>query len=162
LLQPFLASAVASAPGTRNVDATPLTLAAVTRLLTEAARQPDAEVHARALALVAVLVGQVTSEDVQTGVRELTRACLRDERAANRVQAVRLALRPELDLLESVVPLLNDPVPEVRRTAMLAVGPAEEVIRTDALLRWLHDPDADVRKLCEKALRSRGLQEEHL
>ncbi len=135
---------------------------AVASLLAQATRQPHPEVRAGALALATRLVGQVRQADVLKGARELTQACLGDEAADNRIGAVRLALRPEVDLLEQVVPLLNDPVPEVRRTAMLAVGPAEEAIRTDYLLRWLHDADADVRKLCEKALRSRGLREEHL
>src|SRR5262249_52019682 len=39
---------------------------------------------------------------------------------------------------------------------------AREAIRDDELLRSLHDPDPDVRRLCEATLRSRGLQEEQL
>jgi hypothetical protein len=71
-------------------------------------------------------------------------------------------MRPGLELLDAVTPLLNDPDAEVRRSAMVAVGPAAEILGTDDLLRWLHDSDAEVRQLCEKALRSRGLQDEHL
>jgi hypothetical protein len=71
-------------------------------------------------------------------------------------------MRREIEMHEHVVPLLNDPAPEVRQAAMLAVGPSSEVLATDDLLRWLHDPDADVRRLCEGALRSRGLHEDHV
>src|SRR5262249_46453454 len=55
-----------------------------------------------------------------------------------------------------------DPDPEVRRAAVLALGSAQNVIGDDDLLPLLHDPDAQVQQLCEVALRSRGLQEEHL
>jgi hypothetical protein len=36
------------------------------------------------------------------------------------------------------------------------------VIGDDVLFYWLNDPDADVRTLCEMALRGRGLQENHI
>jgi hypothetical protein len=138
------------------------TLPPTARLLFQAARMPLKEVRARGLALAAAVLGQVKHAEVRAAGRELVRTCLRDEDAGNRIQAVRLTLHPELDLLEQVVPLLSDPEAPVRRSAMVVVGPAEEAIRTDYLLRWLHDPDADMRKLCEKALRSRGLRQEHL
>jgi HEAT repeat protein len=105
---------------------------------------------------------QTKDVDLVSAGRELTRTGLHDGAAENRLQAIRLAMRPELDLLEAVVPLLSDPQPEVRRSALLTVGSAPDAISTDDLLPWLHDPDEDVRRLCEKALRSRGLQEDHL
>jgi HEAT repeat protein len=61
-----------------------------------------------------------------------------------------------------VVPLLRDSSVRVRESAMLAVGAQPNVVSTDDLLGWLHDGDAGVRALCEKALRSRGLQERHI
>jgi len=71
-------------------------------------------------------------------------------------------LRQDQELLGHVVPLLRDPDPEVRRAAVLALGSAQSVIGDDDLLPLLHDSDAQVQQLCEVALRSRGLQEEHL
>jgi hypothetical protein len=66
-------------------------------------------------------------------------------------------------LIEPVMALLGDPDVEVRRAAMLAARAAPEaVIKTETLLRWLHDPDEDVRRLCEAVLRGRNLSEEHL
>src|SRR5437868_11863327 len=45
---------------------------------------------------------------------------------------------------------------------MLAVSSSEDLIATDDLLRWLHDPDPEVRALCEAALRGRNLDDKHL
>lgn len=99
--------------------------------------------------------------DAATRCRDAVRAGLAAPTADGRVQAVRLALRPEVALLADVVPLLNDPEPIVRRAALLAVGPAPEgtptVVGDEELFRWLHDPDLEVRVLCEAALNSRGL-----
>jgi len=76
--------------------------------------------------------------------------------------AVKLALRDGVDLLEQVVPLLQDRFPEVRRVAVLALGPADHLVRDESLLPCLHDPDPEVRRLCEVALQGRGLQPAHL
>jgi hypothetical protein len=76
-----------------------------------------------------------------------------------RVKAVALLMaRPDLGPPAAVVDRLGDASPAVRRAAMLAVGPSRNLIADDDLLRWLHDPDAEVRQLCETALRSRGLR----
>lgn len=90
------------------------------------------------------------------------RAAVRDGLAlpAARVRAVRLAARPEVALKADVAPLLNDPAAEVRRAAMLAVGPFDgnaPAVGDEDLFKWLHDPDPEVRDLCESALHSRGL-----
>ena len=86
-------------------------------------------------------------------------AARRASRSDVRIQAVAAALRPEVDCLEAIVPLLADPAPEVRRAAVLALGPARDgraAVADDELLRCLHDSDAEVRRLCEMGLRSRG------
>ena len=57
---------------------------------------------------------------------------------------------------------LDDPASLVRREAMLAVGPLPGVVATDDLVYWLHDPDTDVSRVCEAALRGRGLQHEQI
>ena len=76
-----------------------------------------------------------------------------------RVKAIALLMaRPDLGPPAAVVDRLGDPSPAVRRAAVLAVGPSRNLITDDDLLRWLHDPDAEVRRLCETALRSRGLR----
>jgi hypothetical protein len=45
---------------------------------------------------------------------------------------------------------------------LLAIGPSREAIPDDQLLPCLHDPDKDVRRLCEVALGSRGIRPEYL
>jgi hypothetical protein len=149
----------------QNCRSGPLTAYLVptaTRLVAEASRTAGMGVRQAALALAASLADQSTPPELLRACRELTKTCLSDQAAGNRVRAIGLASRPEIGLLEAVVPLLNDAVPEVRREAMLAVGSAPTAINTDILLRWLHDSDAEVQRLCEKALRSRGLRDEHV
>jgi hypothetical protein len=99
--------------------------------------------------------------DTAARCRDAVRAGLAAPTAGGRVRAVRLALRSEIALHSDVVPLLNDSEATVRRAAMLAVGPVPEgttaVVGDEELFRWLHDPDLEVRDLCEAALSSRGL-----
>ena len=145
--------------GSTTVDLLP----AVTRVLLQASRATGTGVREAALALGAcALSGRHAHPDLLHACRELTQTCLSDQAAGNRVQAIRMASRQEIDLLEAVPSLLNDTLPEVRRQAMLAVGCVPTAINTDDLLRWLHDSDPEVRRLCEAALRSRGLRDEHI
>lgn len=92
--------------------------------------------------------------------REVIRAGLRASATDAAVRATAAASLPEAGLRAEVVPLLSDPRPEVRRAALLAVGPAtgnEPVIGAEELFRWLNDPDVGVRAVCESALMTRGL-----
>jgi len=127
------------------------------RLLTLAGRAPQAEIRGRALGLAALWLQHPEAGEGISTCRELVRHCLRDPEAANRAAAVELAVRPDIGLARQVAPLLDDPAPEVRKEAMAAIGTSEEAVATDDLLRSLHDGDADVRRLCELALRGRGL-----
>jgi hypothetical protein len=137
-------------------------LPGATRMLAESCRTTDPVVHERAITLVFRLADPRATPELLDACRELARTCLSDHSVAIRLQAIGLALQPEIGLVDAVVPLLSDPVPEVRRKAMLGLGSAATVIDTDDLLHWLHDSDPVVRKLCEEALRSRGLGDEHL
>jgi hypothetical protein len=91
---------------------------------------------------------------------------LRAADADTRVAAIQLVLRQplrqDLDVLTKVVPLLKDSAAPVRKSALLALGPARELVSDDDLLPLLHDRDDDVQNLCELALRSRGLPENHI
>jgi hypothetical protein len=137
--------------------------ASTAELLSKAAATSDVVVHSLALATVGKLEKQVdTLPDLLSSCRRLLGACLADKQQASVVSALRLAMKRGINLADAVVPLLHDPDPEVRRSAMLAVGTSEAAISTDDLLHWLHDSDREVRQLCEAALRSRGLQDEHL
>jgi hypothetical protein len=147
------------------VDAAPSepALQAGVHLVVEAARTADRDLHAQALSLGELLWTTADRPDVRGAERELVQACLHDGEPHNQIRAVRLAQCAEINLLDQVVPLLRDPAPEVRRAALLAVGDAPAIVATDDLLQWLHDPDAEVRRLCEEALRlARHLPENHL
>lgn len=112
-----------------------------------------------AMDLVPVLIAKKTP-----GMAEKAHALIehaaKSESVDLRVQAIALAMRPEVDGLHAVLPLLRDPAVEVRRAAILALGPITRTDRVaaadDDLLRLLHDSDGEVRQLCEMSLRSRG------
>jgi len=115
---------------------------------------------AAALELVPALIS-ANGPEAAARLKRFVAAGLQSAAPVERLAAIGVALRPEVNLLEGVVPLLNDPLPEVRRAAMLALGPvadnAEPLVSSDQLLRWLHDPDPEVQHNCEMALRCRGL-----
>jgi hypothetical protein len=134
---------------------------ALTHQLPDAARGDEA-VRGAGLELAAALLERADSADSVGPCRELALACFTDTAGENRLRAAQLALHPGMDLQQQALPLLRDPSAEVRCLAMLAVGPAQNVIGTDDLLHWLHDPDAEVRRLCEAALGSRKVPREHI
>jgi hypothetical protein len=124
-------------------------------------RSPDADVRGRGLELAGAVLQREERPDVIAVCRVLVRGGLQDPEAANRALSARMAANKALNLLPQVAPLLDDPSPLVRQVAMLVVGPAQEAVSTDDLLRSLHDTDEDVRHLCEAALRDwRGLRNE--
>jgi HEAT repeat protein len=136
--------------------------ARLTRLLTRALEQPDDAVRLLALERTLQLRASATTEELTSLVKAVTTLGLRDPRPELRSNAIRLAQTAGADLLSQVASLLDDPAPEVRRAALLAVGAQRDAIAEDDLLRWLHDPDDQVRQLCEQALRGRGLSDQHL
>jgi hypothetical protein len=146
----------------RDSEAAPELISACTRLLSVSGRGESEEPRAHALGLCAALLAQPGGTEAVSPARGLVHANLASADASTRVFAVRLALHPGMDLLEEVTPLLNDPAAEVRRAAVIAVGPSEQAVRDEGLLPCLHDPDAEVRRLSEQALRGRGLRPEHI
>ncbi len=103
--------------------------------------------------------------DVVPRCREIVRAALKHRSVDLRVQAVQMAMRSDLDAKADVVACLQAPDAEVRRAAMLAVGPAGtggSAIADEELFPWLHDADAQVQMLCEAALSTRGLEPEQI
>lgn len=146
----------------RGKTLAPFVPASLAAMLLQITHIPDRAVRARGLVLAETLIEKPASTEIVEASRELTRTCLRDPEPLIRARAARFALNPWIEQRVHLVPLLNDPVAEIRRATMLAVGPVPEIIATDDLLRWLHDPDPEVRRLCEGSLRGRGLQDDHL
>jgi hypothetical protein len=142
----------------------PVLVAACGRLLGEVCHGCPSEQQCLAIELALRVVRHRVEGDKLCAGRELVRSALRSADAATRVRALQLAVAPGIDLRKEAVPLLQDAEPLVRRAAMLAVGEEPDAIATDNLLPWLHDADAEVRRLCELALRSpkRGLKPQHI
>ncbi len=157
-----------SAPGQQNVldlaaewfhgateDAPPAPglLAACVRYLAESRHtSTNGTTQERALELCDVLLAQPQGTEALSASRDLVRNCLASDSATNRLRAVEFAKRPGMDLFEQVASLLTDPIVEVRRAAVAAVGPATNVVLDDALLPSLHDDDPEVQRLCWEAL----------
>src|SRR5688572_16875979 len=89
--------------------------------------------------------------EVAQKAKGMVATAARSESVDLRVQAVAAALRPGIDALDVIVPLIGDPDAGVRRAAVLALGPVLDgstaALKDDDLLRCLHDPDAEVRRL---------------
>ena len=114
--------------------------------------------RAAALDLLPALLTPRTPEAVEKAHAMIATAA-KSESVDVRIQAIATALRPEVDAVPAIVPLLGDPVADVRRAAIVAVGSVREgraAVADDELLKCLHDPDAEVRHLCEMSLRGRG------
>jgi hypothetical protein len=156
-----LAALAVQADLLRTSPALPI-LPAVTRTLAAACGLADKDSRCAALTLAEISLEKSKDAKVVDLCRSLARDSLTEADPAIRSRGVFLAARPGVDLLDRVVPLLNDPAVEVRRAAMLVVGPRPRIMTDDDLLRWLHDPDAEVCHLCEEFLRTRGLTEQHL
>jgi hypothetical protein len=142
---------------------------ALARLLPEALHQeePDAQARAvledRTLDLAIALLRRQPRPELLCCGRDLVRCCLKKSASPQtRLKAVLLALQKGMEMRKEMVELLQDPAPAIRRAALLAVGEDDKVILTDKLLPWLHDPDPEVRAVCERVLRARGLTSEHI
>lgn len=124
------------------------------------------ELRRPALLLAGALLERVSRGQWLDLCRALTAQGLGDAQPATRVAAAQVllgeALRQDRALLGAVVPLLRDRSADVRCAALVALTPASEVVGTDTLLPLLHDEDPRVQQVCEAALRSRGLDENHL
>ncbi len=101
-----------------------------------------------------------TQGDFTTALRLKIGILLKSTEDEIRVQAIGIALRPEINLLSEVLPNLHHPSARVRQGALLALGPqrdgVESLLTDDDLLRFLHDSDPEVREICKMSLKSRG------
>jgi hypothetical protein len=133
-------------------------------LLTAAEKNP--ELKPRILSLAGLLVDRVHPGQCLETCCKLADQGLTDSDPDTRVLAVQLTLhtakRAGSNRLGKVVPLLRDPSASVRRAAVVALAQDRDAIADDDLLPLLHDADVEVQRLCETALRGRGLQETHI
>jgi HEAT repeat protein len=108
--------------------------------------------------LPTVLVG--CDPDLASQVKGVVAHTVQSESVDVRIRSIAAALRPEIDCLEAIVPLVDDASPEVRRAAVVALAPVPDgkkpAVTDETLLRCLHDSDAEVRQFAEMGLKSRG------
>jgi HEAT repeats len=102
---------------------------------------------------------QTQRSDFTDTAGRIVQEALKDDQVSIQVKAIILALKPEMGMAGEVAPLLKDPKPEVRRAAILAIGPFRDLVPDDDLLPCLHDADEEVRQRCEMALKARGLRD---
>jgi hypothetical protein len=135
------------------------------KLLTTAGPYADGGLRVHVLALADVLAASAPARWLEV-YRGLIVRGLGEDDSECRLRALSLtahsALRNEADLLRRAVPLLRDRRALVRRAALVAVGLTEQVSVDGDLLPLLHDPDPVVCRLCQAALRKRGLDEDQL
>lgn len=105
---------------------------------------------------------QTPDTDSRDHGAKIVQAALKDDQVSIQTRAIILALKPEFSLATDVVPLLRDPKPEIRRSAILAIGPFRDLAPDEELLPCLHDLDEEVRSRCASALKSRGLRDKDL
>src|SRR5262249_5926335 len=150
-------------PPKEKASPPPAVVQAAGKVLTLAGRGKATGGRAEALGLADVLVDLQPSSEVLDAIYGLARTGLTAADPATRARAVHLvrsqALSTRTELLELVLPLLRDSRAEVRREALRAVGLKDKLISDEDLLAWLHDPDKEVQRLCENALRWRGRSE---
>jgi hypothetical protein len=132
---------------------------------------PNSEDSAGKSLVVSATVGPNGSEvsgDWWQWCRELASLALTDDREEVRLEAVRLAALPQLDmrakLAKRLLDLPGEPSATVRVLLLLAVGDGTDpdLAPTEELARWLHDPSVEVQATCEQVLRARGLSPRQL
>jgi hypothetical protein len=151
--------ALLAAPPRAGVPPPAATLRAAGRVL-RAVPAGEPGVLERALVLADGLVDYAPPPEVVDKVQELVRAGMLGSGGSARARALHVARAGALgrprELLELAVPLLRDPTAAVRREAICLLACEKDLLGTEDLLAWLHDPDREVRRWCEKALRARG------
>jgi HEAT repeat protein len=124
------------------------------------------ELRGSALALAGALLERVPPGQCLDVSRVLAEKGLTDRFPRTRLAAVKLLMRSPLHeedaLLAKVAPMLGDASPVIRRAALVALASARDIVSEDELLPLLHDADFEIQQLCEAALRSRGLGDEHI
>lgn len=107
------------------------------------------------------LVVELGGPEVAAGAQQAIAQAAKSDSVDVRVQAIAVALHPRLNHVGAVAHLIADASADVRKVAILALGPARDaegkpVLTDDDLLRCLHDADSEVKRLSELNLRSRG------
>lgn len=101
-------------------------------------------------------------EETVPRFRELARSGIADSDSGVQLAAISLAALPALGMLDEVAHCLASHSAQVRRGALLVLGPEPEMLNEDALLPLLHDPDPQNAHLARAALVARGLNNDQI
>jgi len=120
----------------------------------------DAGGQAAVLELMPVMLKK-TGNVHATKCRAVVAAGLKMPEPATRVFTTRLAMHPEVQMRNELVPLLTAPEAEVRQAALFAVAAVEgePLLGDEELFHYLHDSDEGVRRVCRDALVGRDRTE---
>ena len=136
--------------------------AAIRRLMDQAYVGEEPEVKAGALRLSGPILKQRPPAEVVESLKLLVSSGARSDSARVQIQAITAALWPALDCLEETTVCLKSQHREVRKAAILALGPATEKINEEILLPGLHDEDLEIVQLTQSALQARGLRDDQI
>ncbi|NBS90472.1 hypothetical protein EBS67_10810 [bacterium] len=115
-----------------------------------------------AMKIVSQLIKTNTDKELHSRLAGIMAKAITDAPVNIKIQAIHLAIAPEVGLTELSIAALQDKNVEVRKVAILACASAIESVSVDSLLPSLHDSDSEIRAYCESALIARGLNKEHL
>lgn len=136
--------------------------AAIRRLVDQAFVGDEPEVQALALRLAPPALRQRPPGELVESLRLLVNSGVKSRIAMVQMQAIAVAMVPEMDCLEEAAKCLKSPHKDVRQAAVLALGPASEKISDEILLPSLHDEDPEIVQLAQTALQSRGLRDDQI
>jgi hypothetical protein len=142
-----------------QLPATDANFVACARVVFDAMPKGDDSLQSAGLALAA---GAVSVPELAERAKATVMAALTGGPNA-KAAACRFAVR--FDLESAVVPLLNDANADVRKAAVIAVGPArggEAIVSDESLFRLLSDSDAGVRAVTAASLGTRGLDDSQI
>lgn len=141
---------------------TPEFMAGANRLVEMGRVNPEAGPRAATIRLATSLAKVGLTNENLPRFRELARSGIADADPKVQLAAIPLAAMGPLSMLEELAHCLGSHSAEVRRGALLVLGPNPEVLNEDALLPLLHDPDQQNAALARSALVARGLNDDQI
>lgn len=137
-------------------------LASASRLVEIGKGSAEAGPRAATLRLATSLAKIGLTEETVPRYRDLARAGIADSAPAVQLAAISLAMLSPLRMADEIAPCLGSTSSEVRRAALVVLGPNPEAVTEDALLPLLHDTDDQNAALARSALLSRGLSDDQI
>ena len=142
--------------------AAPEFLTGASKLVEIGRASAEAGPRAAVLRLATALARVGLTEENVSRYRELARAGLADNAPPVQLAAISLAMLSPLRMADEIAPCLASSSSEVRRAALVVLGPNPDAVTEDAILPLLHDSDEQNAALARSALLSRGLSDDQI